>query len=132
MKVKFDDLEISIEILIKIFKLMKLVPKFPMNLMAPPFTCTKISIAPSNTALHLNPNSQSNKKNHPLIVPKLPMNQMTPPFNISTFCATTYNGPGMTLAFLIKEYGMMMIGLVGNAKNGCDETGGDFAVSCGL
>lgn len=30
----------------------------------------------------------------------------------------TYNGPGMTLAFLINEYGTIMIGLVGNAKNG--------------
>jgi hypothetical protein len=30
----------------------------------------------------------------------------------------TYSGPGMTLAFLMSEYGMMMIGLVGNAKKG--------------
>jgi hypothetical protein len=38
----------------------------------------------------------------------------------------------MTLAFLIKEYGMIIIGFVGSAKNGCDETGGDLVLSCGL
>lgn len=44
----------------------------------------------------------------------------------------TYNGPGMTLAFLMSEYGIMMIGFVGNAKKGCDETGGDLGASWGL
>jgi hypothetical protein len=38
----------------------------------------------------------------------------------------------MTLAPLINEYGMIIIGFVGNAKNGCELTGGDFADSCGL
>lgn len=31
----------------------------------------------------------------------------------------TYKGPGNTLAPRIKEYGMMIMGVVGRAKNGC-------------
>jgi hypothetical protein len=31
----------------------------------------------------------------------------------------TYNGPGMMLAVRISEYGMIIIGFVGNARNGC-------------
>lgn len=31
----------------------------------------------------------------------------------------TYKGPGSTLAPRINEYGMMMMGVVGSAKNGC-------------
>lgn len=33
----------------------------------------------------------------------------------------TYNGPGSTLAARTSEYGIIMIGLVGKAKNGCDD-----------
>lgn len=33
----------------------------------------------------------------------------------------TYNGPGNTLAPRISEYGIMIIGVVGSAKNGCDD-----------
>lgn len=36
------------------------------------------------------------------------------------------------LAVLISEYGMMMMGLVGSARNGCELTGGVFGVSWGL
>lgn len=31
----------------------------------------------------------------------------------------TYKGPGNTLAPRINEYGMMIMGVVGSAKNGC-------------
>lgn len=42
----------------------------------------------------------------------------------------TYNGPGSTLAKRINEYGMMIIGVVGNATYGCDGAiGGLFGVS---
>jgi hypothetical protein len=33
------------------------------------------------------------------------------------------------LALLISEYGMMMMGFVGKARNGCEFTGGVFGVS---
>lgn len=32
----------------------------------------------------------------------------------------TYKGPGNTLAPRISAYGIMIIGVVGSAKNGCD------------
>lgn len=38
----------------------------------------------------------------------------------------------MMLALRISEYGMIIIGFVGKAKKGCELTGGDFGVSCGL
>lgn len=34
------------------------------------------------------------------------------------FLRNTYNGPAIRLADLIKEYGMINMGFVGNAKNG--------------
>lgn len=46
------------------------------------------------------------------------MSHFIPATSISNSPSSTHSGPGMTLAFLIKEYGMMIIGLVGNARNG--------------
>lgn len=45
---------------------------------------------------------------------------------------STYNGPGRKEAPLIREYGIMTIGLVGNAKYGGGITGGLLASSGGL
>lgn len=46
----------------------------------------------------------------------------------------TYKGPGKTLAPRISEYGIITMGLVGNARYGCggDITGGLLAISGGL
>lgn len=45
----------------------------------------------------------------------------------------SYNSAGMTLAPRINEYGITIIGLVGNARNGCcGATGGVFGTSGGL
>lgn len=44
----------------------------------------------------------------------------------------TYSGPGSTDAPLIREMGIITIGLVGKAKYGGDITGGLLASSGGL
>lgn len=45
----------------------------------------------------------------------------------------TYNGPGSTLANRINEYGIMIIGVVGNARYGWDDAiDGLFGVSIWL
>lgn len=49
---------------------------------------------------------------------------------------STYNVPGKTLAPLTNEYGIMIIGVVGNARYGCacDDpiVSGDFDFSSGV